>query len=972
MTERRRGAVISAERWQAIDAIFADAVELPAADRPAFVANACGTDVELRAEVESLLAAHDGDTDFLEAPHAAAREGPDLGERLQAALGTAFRIERELAGGGMSRVFVAEEIRLGRRVVVKVLPPELRAGLSSERFHQETRLVASLRHPHIVPVMAAGESADGLVYFTMPFIQGESLEHRLARQGRLPVADVVALIREVADALAYAHANGVVHRDVKPANVLIDGGHAVVADFGVAKALELAAGEHEHPERLTGTSDPSKGLTMAGFVLGTPAYMSPEQARAEVVDARTDVYSLGCMTFEMLTGQRPFPDYGIEAIAHRKSSPAPSAVCPDLPPGLDAVVARALAVRPDDRFQSTTAFAEALGTAASPTSPVVSGQTTATRRPAWRRPWFVGAALAVAASVAAGVVAARRAATGLISGSAMPALASGPTLAVLPFENVGAADDAYFAQGVSDELTSRLASVAGVRVMSAGGMRSYRNTTKPRDQIGRELGVEYLLEGRVRWNRADTTARRVRVTVELVRLRDGSAVWGDTYEAKAEDLFAVEGQIGERVAAALEVALPARERKTITARPTDNFEAYSYYLRGEALRVAQEDALNTLPRAVEMFERAVKLDPKFALAYARLSVTHANIYWSNTDRTSKRLALVRAAADSALRLDPDLPEGHFALGLYYYWGFRDYDRALPEFSAALDGQPGSSEFLAARAAVLRRQGRLAEAAANFARASELDPRSPQLAFFVGTTYGANRQYADAVRYIDRTIALNPQWVGVRADRATFLMAWHGDLAAARRSLHDVTALPDIGKIIDRLRYQAAMFIGYTARDSAAIRSLTVDAFRGDTAYFMVWRADWARRQGDPARARAYADSARTILERRIAADPAEAGTRMDLASAYALLGRKTDALREAARATEIVPVSLDAVDGPDLEEDYAFVEMLVGETDAAVRRLKYLLSIPSDVSVNVLRVDPTWNPLRTNPGFQRLVAASAS
>jgi serine/threonine-protein kinase len=593
-------------------------------------------------------------------------------------------------------------------------------------------------------------------------------------------------------------------------------------------------------------------------------------------------------------------------------------------------------------------------------------------RPAWRRPWIAAAALVAVAGVAAGVVALRRASTGALSGSAMPIPASGPTLAVLPFENVGAADDAYFAVGVSDELASRLTSVAGVRVMSPGSTRQYRNTTKPRNQIGRELGADYLLDGHVRWDRSDSAARRVRVTVELVRTRDGSSVWADHYDARTEDLFNVEGQIGERVASALEIALGARERQTISARPTENFEAYSYFLRGEALRTAEEDALNNSPRAIEMFERAVKLDPKFALAYARLSATHANIYWANTDRTSKRLALVRAAADSALRIDPDLPEGHFALGLYYYWGFRDYDRALPEFSAAIERQPGSSEFLAARAAVLRRRGRLAESAANFARAAELDPRSPQLAFFVGTTYGSYREYLEAVKYLDRAIALSPRWVGVYADRATFLMAWHGDLAAARRSLHDVTALPDIGKIIDRLRFQAALFIGYSARDSAAIRSLTVDVFRGDTAYFMVWRADWARRQGDPARARAFADSARTILERRVAADPNEPGVRMDLASAYALLGRKGDALREAARATGILPVSRDAVDGPDLQEDYAFVEMLCGDADAAVRRLAYLLSIPSDISVNVLRVDPTWDPLRGNPGFQRLVAAPAS
>ena len=390
MTPRRPGAPVSAERWRAIDAIFADAVERPSDERPAFIANACGTDADLRAEVESLLAAYEGDGDFLETPAVAAGDdGPDLAERLQAALGTAYRIERELVGGGMSRVFVAEETRLGRRVVVKVLPPELRAGLSTERFHQETRLAASLRHPHIVPVMTAGESPDGLVYFTMPFIEGESLQRRLDREGRLPLADVVAIVREVADALAYAHANGVVHRDVKPANVLIDGRHAVVADFGVAKAIEAARGESDRGERLTGVTGLPAGLTMAGFVLGTPAYMSPEQARADGVDARSDVYSLGCMTFEMLTGQLPFPDTGLKGIVQRVRDPlpAPSAHCPDLPPAVDDVIARALAPRVADRFRSTTALADALGEAAAQASPNPRRGLARRERPVRRRLW---------------------------------------------------------------------------------------------------------------------------------------------------------------------------------------------------------------------------------------------------------------------------------------------------------------------------------------------------------------------------------------------------------------------------------------------------------------------------------------------------------------------------------------------------------------------------------------------------------
>jgi len=972
------GGRISAERWTTMMSIFSEAVELPPDERSAFVARACGSDAELLREVVLLLMAHDGDANSLEAPTMkAASDAPDIGARLQAALGDEFQVERELAGGGMSRVFVAMETKLGRRVVVKVLPPELRAVMSPERFQRETRLAAALRHPHIVPLLAAGESADGLVYFTMPFIEGESLEQRLAREGRLPLADVVAIVHEVADALAHAHANGVVHRDVKPANVLIDGRHAVVADFGLAKAIEMAHGEWDRIKHGQSASDPSAALTDAGYVLGTPAYMSPEQAKGNAIDARTDVYSLGCMTFEMLTGQLPFPDTGLKGIVRRVREPPPaaSAQCPDLPRAVDAVVAKALAPSVDDRFQTTTALAEALGAAA--VAGTAGNAAPPGSRRTWPLRWIAGGALAAIAITVGVYEALHRASTSNTTvagpsraapnaGRQSEAAAPRRSLAVLPFDNVGPAEDAYFGQGVSDELTTRLTSVAGVRVLSTNATREYRNTTKPRKQVGQELGVDYLLAGNVRWDRAQ--AHRVRVTVELVRAGDEISVWSDQYDATTDDLFDMEGQIGEKVAGALEVALEGRERRAISARPTENFEAYTFFLRGEALRTAVPEALNSRPRAIAMYERAVALDRRFALAFARLAQTHGEVYWANTDRTAKRLALMRAAAETAVRLDPGLPEAHLALGYYYYRGLRDYNRALAEFAVGLQRQPAHDELLVARGAVLRRQGRFAEAAPDIARAAELDPRSAEKAIILSGSYARLRDYPNAVRYLERTIALNPRWPGVYADLAMHTVRWRGDLAAGRRILRNGMGPRDAGSTLDRLRFEAPMLVGTDSAERAAVRNASIDDFRGDTSQFLVWNADWAIRHGESARGRAFADSARSILERRVAAEPGEYVPRVQLAIAYAHLGRKADALREGARAVEILPVSRDANDGPDLQVDLAYVETIVGEPDAAVKRLAYLLTIPSDISLPLLRVDPMWDALRSNTAFQRLVA----
>jgi serine/threonine-protein kinase len=371
-------------------ALFHAASERPGAERAAFVREMAGSDADLRAQVERLLAADADASGFLAASpatvfgalaiapdaEAKAEQSARLLERLQEAIGPGYRIDRELGGGGMSRVFLAEEARLGRRVVVKVLPPEFGWGLDIERFRREVRLAATLRHPHVVPLLTAGESADGLFYYTMPYIEGESLRQRIDHDGPLPPADVARIVREVADALAYAHRRGVVHRDVKPANVLVDGDHVLVADFGIAKALAAAGGAGDAAARDASPAPPAAdgnpalpadrggALTARGFVVGTPAYMSPEQARGDAVDGRSDVYSLGWMAFEMLTGQGPAATTRSDLRAARPLR-VPSAVAlrPELPESVDAVIARALAPERAERFQTTDDLARALDAA---------------------------------------------------------------------------------------------------------------------------------------------------------------------------------------------------------------------------------------------------------------------------------------------------------------------------------------------------------------------------------------------------------------------------------------------------------------------------------------------------------------------------------------------------------------------------------------------------------------------------------
>ena len=638
-----------------------------------------------------------------------------LAAQLQAALGPSFVIQRELGGGGMSRVFLADDLRLERRIVVKVLAPELAAGVNADRFRREILLAAGLQHPHIVPILTAGEVRDAeapganvLPFYSMPYVEGDSLRTRLETSGRQPIADTIAIVRDIARGLAYAHARGIVHRDIKPENVLLSGGSAAVTDFGVAKALSSA--------HRTGAGA-SDALTILGMSLGTPAYMAPEQAAGDPdTDHRADLYSLGLIAYEMLTGRSPFAGRTPHATiaAHMVEKPPPLArQRTDVPPALAALIMRCLEKEPAARPASADAFIAELDAAPA---------AVATRR--------TKVIVAVAAAVLLVLVAAV-AWLGARAGAGRASAADLTAIAVLPLVNTtGDERDEYFSDGMTDELATSLSRVPGLRVASRTSTFAFKDRTGVDvREIGRRLGVGAVIEGTVRRD-----GQRLRLSAQLTNTSDGLSLWSETYEREVSDVFEVQGEIASSIVAALAPRLVSSEGgpkpPPAPAAPhrTQNLAAYDEYLRGRYFwHQRGERALRT---AASHFERAISLDPGFAAAHAGLADVLALLPVYGTTPGDSAYPLARTAAERAISLDSTSAEAHTTLGLVYK-SVGEWEAAERVLQRALELDPGSASAHQWRAEVLVITGRFREAAAAARQAQQLDPLSPIVAGELG-------------------------------------------------------------------------------------------------------------------------------------------------------------------------------------------------------------------------------------------------
>jgi TolB-like protein/tRNA A-37 threonylcarbamoyl transferase component Bud32 len=932
--------------------------------------------------------------------------------QVKKALAGRYLIERVLGEGGMATVYLAHDQKHNRKVAVKVMRPELAATLGADRFLREVQVAAQLSHPHILPMHDSGE-ADGVLYYVMPYVEGETLKEHIAKQGQLSVSETMRLGREVAEALAYAHTRGIIHRDIKPGNILLQSGHALVADFGIARAL----------------GEEGEALTKTGLAVGTPQYMAPEQATGErEVDGRADIYALGAVMYEMMAGEPPFTGPNARAIITRSLTEEPRSLTTSrsgLPSVVNSAVMKALAKSPSDRYANAGEMVSALDRAQEGTRSGTDEVAVSTG-PApmqvwgffalgcmgmlalvsaiirqWNLPrWTIGFAVALLAIGAVVLVltgkmeARRRAGTettgmgrlftwrfatvgGVLSlllwASVATALAlSGPSgstaaaaagnhLAILPFENQGAADDAYFADGITDEVRGKLARVSGITVIASSSANQYRNSTQSPQTIATELGANYLLVGKVRWASGPGGTRRVQVVPELIDGRTGATTWQQSFDTDVTDIFEVQAQIASRVAGALGAQLGSQEQQQLAERPTKNVAAYDLYLKGKSITSADAVASRL---AANYFEQAVALDSTFVDAWAELSRASGRVFF-NGSRDPAAGARAKVAMERAIALGPQVPAGYTAAAAYYALVDVDTDKAAEAMGRALQLAPNDADVLASAARGDLNSGNIQAAAAKLERAKELNPRSAATLSNLQQVYVYQRRFDDAAEVGQAAIALSPTDLNLAEWQAMVYLA-QGDLKGAREVIR---AAIDRGNPAPAV---AAIFGGYYELSWALADPernlffrLTPAAFDNDRAWWGQSLSIGYAEQGNMALARAYADSSLPRTKALLDASPNDAQTMALYALMLALSGRdKREAMAVGERA-----VALERTGEGNQSYNMLLLTrtyLAVGETDKALDTIEQLLERSFYITPGWLRIDPTYQSLRGNPRFERM------
>ena len=876
-----------------------------------------------------------------------------------------YELLEEIGRGGQGVVFRARQKSLNRTVALKVISLGQWASKAHlKRFRREAEAAASLDHPCIVPIYEVDER-DGSCYFSMKFVEGGQLDE-VTRREPMPIRRAVELIAKVARTVHYAHEHGILHRDIKPGNILLDAkGEPHLTDFGLARLVESESS-------VTHTLD----------ILGTPSYMAPEQAVGNntAVSNATDVYGIGAVLYQLLTGHPPFAGgatYETIRLLLDTEPRQPRLLNPKIDRDLSTICLKCLEKDPKRRYSSALALAEDLERWLKH-EPIVARHTGIFAR---GRKWVQRNPSQRAFSSVPGRTGSSRGWIIWKSELIRQPLTNG--IAVLPFENLNdQKENSVFADGVQDDILSKLAKIGDLKVISRSSVMEYRGKRNVR-QIGDALRVSHVLEGSVR--RAGT---HLHLNAQLIDTRTDTHVWVEQYDRDLNDLFAIQSEIVQKVAEHVHAKLSATEKASIEERPTQDLIAYDFYARAVSMiynvQVPSESTADTplnadkaLSEAVDLLNKAVARDPNFFLAYCQLAFAHDMFYDSEIDHTPARLALAQSAIDSAFRLRPNSGEAHLALGWHLYLGNSDFDRARAELALAQQSLPNNPVVYDLAGSMDRSQSRWADAIHNLERACELDPRNYPYLINLGSTYLTLHDYDQHIRIMDRIVALHPERRVDRIFRASVEVYRRADTGPWRESIENMlTNEPGSEKdpFVASQRYTLALY----DRDwDAAERAAPVLTQKHSLQWSFpqlgrdFWVGVIARLKGDETSARAAFMRARAQQEEEIRGLPEDAGLLVDLGLIDAGVGRKEEALNEGRRAMELLSSVKNLYTEPYVRKSFAIICAWTGERELALGQLEALIKIPGSYTYGNFRLSPMWDPLRGDPRFEKIVDSLA-
>ena len=865
-----------------------------------------------------------------------------------------YELLEEIGRGGQGVVFRARQKSLNRTVALKVISLGQWASKAHlKRFRLEAEAAARLEHPGIVPIHEVGER-DGSCYFSMKFIEGGQLDE-VARREPMPIRHTVELIAKVARTVHYAHEHGILHRDIKPGNILLDAkGEPHLTDFGLARLVETES-----------------SVTQTLDVIGTPSYMAPEQAVGNnaAVSSATDVYGLGAVHYQLLTAQPPFAGgttYETIKLLLDTEPKKPRLLNPKIDRDLSTICLKCLEKDPKRRYLSALALAEDLERWLKYEPILARHAGIFTRGKKWvrRKP--------TRALLAASLIALAAALGWNVWRSELIHHPVTTGVAVLPFENLSEQkENAAFADGVQDDILTKLAKIAGLKVISRTSVMDYRGKRNVR-QIGNELRVSHVLEGSVR-----RTGTHLHLNAQLIDTRTDTHVWVEQYDRDLNDVFAIQSEIAQKVAGQLHAKITPAEKVAIERKPTGDLVAFDLYSRANDILFGKNTPVADLVQAIDLLNRAVARDPSFLDAYCQLAFAHDQLYFEGIDHTPARLAMAKDAIDSAFRLKPDSGEAHFAQAVHLYRGYGDHDGALAELEVARQTLPNKARIFQMMGFIQRRQGHWEDSRRNLERVAELDPRDILTLMNLSSDYARFRRYAEAKNWLTRAVAVaEPDDVLMKLA----LPEWELDVNANTRPLHEAI---DSLRATNPAAVRSAtaenwLFCALAERDGAAATQAL--SALGDKEIRIVDQVQFnrafvegliARMTNDEQKAQSAFTAAHADQEKIVAAQPDFGPSWCVLGMIDAGLGRKEEALREGRRALELLPVEKDALVGQYLVRYFAVIAAWVGEKDLACEQLAIAVRPPSNVRYGELKLLPFWDPLRGDPRFEKIVASLA-